>query len=319
MDGKARAKQVWGASPTGWTAAGGALPGTAAFFERALKHRSEHEQPWLPEVVPFHAMGGLRVLEIGCGPGYDALTLLQNGALYSGIDIAPENIERTRKHLAPYGFEPDVREGDAEALSFPDATFDVVYSNGVLHHVPSIATALAECKRVLKPGGCLYLVVYNRLSIFAQVTMRIDAWRKGISLEERLTSIEANVLDAQPIVNVYSRKEVRALLSAAGFVPVSLTVRKLVREDLPFSRLAFLYRRIPQRLWTGSAGRSGGISSGMGGQTDSPEAGQAQIETRPVGTTPRGEGASRNQTGHLSAPVVPLDGPPMTTLHHVGD
>jgi hypothetical protein len=62
-------------------------------FERALKHRSEYEQPWLPEVVPFHAMGGKRVLEVGFRPGYDALTFLQNGAIYCGIDITPENIQ----------------------------------------------------------------------------------------------------------------------------------------------------------------------------------------------------------------------------------
>src|SRR3546814_9176077 len=89
------------------------------------------EMPWLSDVVPFDEMRDRAVLEIGFGPGYDALSFLQAGADYHGIDLTPENIERTRKHLGYYGFEPDVRQGDAEHLPHPDGTFDIVYSNGL--------------------------------------------------------------------------------------------------------------------------------------------------------------------------------------------
>src|SRR3546814_17600834 len=63
------------------------------------------EMPWLSDVVPFDEMRDRAVLEIGFGPGYDALSFLQAGADYHGIDLTPENIERTRKHLGYYGFE----------------------------------------------------------------------------------------------------------------------------------------------------------------------------------------------------------------------
>jgi ubiquinone/menaquinone biosynthesis C-methylase UbiE len=127
------AQKTWGASPTGWTSARSETPGTLAFFNKARAYRDTIEQPWLSEVVPFRAMEGKRVLEIGFGPGYDALKFMQAGANYRGIDITAENVERTKKHLGFFGLSPDVVQGDAEAIPFPDNSFEVVYSNGVLH------------------------------------------------------------------------------------------------------------------------------------------------------------------------------------------
>src|ERR1051325_2716362 len=123
-EGKLRARRTWGSSPTGWTSARQFEPGTREFFETALRFRTNHEQPWLPKGVPFAQMHGKRVLEVGFGPGYDALPLMRAGAIYSGIDIAPENVDRTKRHLALYGFDPDVREGDAENLPLANNSFD---------------------------------------------------------------------------------------------------------------------------------------------------------------------------------------------------
>lgn len=238
IDGKGRAKRTWGASPAGTTSAAGADPGTVEFFERALEFRTRYEQHWLPKVVPFHEMRGKRVLEIGFGAGFDALTFLQSGADYSGVDITPENTVRAKKHLGLYGFTPDVKEGDAEALPFPDDTFDVVYSNGVLHHVPSMEKALAEACRVTKPGGECRILVYYRNSVFYRVTLTLWAHilRGGfreMSLAERLSGIEFNEAGERPVVNVYSKSEFRRLLDAAGFETRSSWIRKLCLEDLP--------------------------------------------------------------------------------------
>ena len=56
-------------------------------------------------------------------------------------------------------------ERDATSLDFPDGTFDVVYSFGVLHHIPDVTRAVAEIHRVLKSGGELLVMLYNRASI----------------------------------------------------------------------------------------------------------------------------------------------------------
>jgi SAM-dependent methyltransferase len=233
VDAKDRARRTWGSSPTGWASAKEFPPGTREFFEKAAKFRSKYEQPWLPRVVPFHTMGSKRVLEVGFGPGYDALTFMQNGAIYSGVDLTPENVVRTRKHLAFYGLSPDVAEGDAEDLPFAGASFDVGYSNGVLHHVPDIEKAFREVARVLRPGGDFYVILYHKNSLVYRVRAPLVALLKGIPLSDRLRHMEANEAGETPIVNVYSRRELRQLLQATGFEPLELSVRKLVAEDLP--------------------------------------------------------------------------------------
>lgn len=248
------ARAVWGASPAGTTFAEGEEPGTRAFFDKVLAKRATVEMPWLAEVVPFASFAGRRVIELGCGAGYDAYAICRAGATYTGIDVTPENVTRTRRHLALYGFEPTVREGDAERLEFPDASFDVAYSNGVLHHTPNIARSFAEAHRVLAPGGEFWVLLYHKHSIFHWVSLGlVDHWMKlGFrrqSFRDRLASIEYTTSGRLPIVNVYSRREVSTLLRAAGFEVTSTAVRKLVPEDLPaLPLIGRLWRRVPQSL-----------------------------------------------------------------------
>jgi SAM-dependent methyltransferase len=97
--------------------------------------------------------GGRRVLEYGCGIGSYAVRLAQRGAIVQGIDISDAAIERARASAGAAGEQRvQFAVGDAEALDFPDASFDVVCGTGILHHL-DIARAVSEIKRVLRPGG----------------------------------------------------------------------------------------------------------------------------------------------------------------------
>lgn len=266
--GKLEAQKTWGASPTGWTSASGLTPGTEEFFEAARRFRDAEEQPWLADVVPFALTREKRVLEIGFGPGYDALKFLESGAIYSGIDITPENIERTKRHLAPFGFQPDVHLGDAENLPFANATFDFAYSNGVLHHVPDMKKAFSEVARVLRPRSDFYVLLYNRRSLFYGTVVLLH-WLSGgwmhETLARRRSRIEFTTADAAPLVNVYSPTEVRNLLQAAGFDVISTNVRKFTAEDLPGARLLRgIYRRIPKSLYDWLGQRIGWYVIGHG-------------------------------------------------------
>src|SRR5689334_1567618 len=107
-DGKAAARAVWGATPAGWTFGQGAEPGTREYFETVVERRSTYEQPWLQRLVPFKTFRDRAVLEVGCGAGYDAVALAEAGAIYTGVDITPENIARTRAHLALFGLDATV-------------------------------------------------------------------------------------------------------------------------------------------------------------------------------------------------------------------
>ena len=99
---------------------------------------------------------GKDVLEIGCGSGYAAqLILLDAPKSYVGVDVMPEQLALARRRgLSAAEF----RLEDATHLtSVPSASIDLVAVFGILHHIPDWRRAVAECRRVLRPGGEVYL------------------------------------------------------------------------------------------------------------------------------------------------------------------
>lgn len=131
----------------------------------AQYRRFRYETEWhIPEFVNFAAMRGRRVLEIGCGNGADGVMFAQAGADYTGVDLTEAAVAATRKHFAVLNLPGDFRLANAERLDFPDASFDVVYSYGVLHHTPDPARAIREVHRVLRPGGRALVMLYHRHS-----------------------------------------------------------------------------------------------------------------------------------------------------------
>ena len=84
--------------------------------------------------------------------------LTSNGADVTAVDLSAASLARARKRAPAAGF---VR-GTVMALPFCNACFELVIADGVLHHTPDARGAFAECVRVLRPGGYLYLGVYNR-------------------------------------------------------------------------------------------------------------------------------------------------------------
>ncbi|MEM1056576.1 MAG: methyltransferase domain-containing protein [Bacteroidota bacterium] len=96
-----------------------------------------------------------RVLDYGCGLGERSLTALKHGAEVDGIDISTIYIEKANAAARDAGYPGDRFRfvvGDAHVLPYPEATFDLVIGEGIVHHL-DIDTALAEVHRVLKPGG----------------------------------------------------------------------------------------------------------------------------------------------------------------------
>jgi len=102
----------------------------------------------------------LRVLDVGCATGRLLARLADAGATQlAGSDLAPRILTTARTKLEPYGLGIDLRSADAEdALPWPDGTFDVVTTTGVLHHFFHPDAALSEMRRVLRAGGRLVLV-----------------------------------------------------------------------------------------------------------------------------------------------------------------
>jgi SAM-dependent methyltransferase len=109
---------------------------------------------------------GQRVLEIGLGQGADSEQIIRRGAVWSGVDLTSESVARVAARLRlralPYA---SLECASALALPFPDNSFDLVFSHGVLHHIPDVQTAQREIARVLKPGGKLVAMLYARRSL----------------------------------------------------------------------------------------------------------------------------------------------------------
>ena len=194
---KERVRVFWQAHPCG-TKFSDAEIGTAEFFERVESHRYEKE--WhIPSAADFANTRGLRVLEIGCGMGTDGAQFAKAGADYTGIDLTDAAVELARKRFQVSGLKGEFRVADAERLDFPDASFDLVYSHGVLHHTPDIESAVREIHRVLKPGGRAMVMLYHRNSYNYRIGIRVLR-RTGAGLLKSEAGIKLiNFLTGEPV------------------------------------------------------------------------------------------------------------------------
>ncbi|MFN7982189.1 MAG: class I SAM-dependent methyltransferase [Vicinamibacterales bacterium] len=96
---------------------------------------------------------GAQVLDVGTGTGVVAVTAARAGAQVTGLDLTPALLEHARENAQIAGVSVNWQEGDAERLPFPDATFDIVVSQFGHMFAPRPELAVAEMRRVLKPGG----------------------------------------------------------------------------------------------------------------------------------------------------------------------
>jgi len=104
---------------------------------------------------PESAFG--EALEIGSGTGYFSLNLLQLGLIERLVatDISPGMLGELAATAERLGLDLETEASDAEDLPFEDGSFDLVFGHAVLHHLPDLPAALAEFRRVLRPGGTL--------------------------------------------------------------------------------------------------------------------------------------------------------------------
>lgn len=188
-----------------------------AGFEAQSAERYRLE-PYIPGFARFAETTGQDVLEIGVGLGADHQRFAEAGARLSGIDLTDRAIAHTGRRLALFELASHLQVGDAENLPFADASFDVVYSWGVIHHSPDTARAAREILRVLRPGGRFAVMVYQRRSLVG-----IMLWLRYALLAGRpLTSLDtiyARHLES-PGTKAYSEAEGAALFAGARTVQV---------------------------------------------------------------------------------------------------
>jgi ubiquinone/menaquinone biosynthesis C-methylase UbiE len=186
--------------------------------------------------VDFDSLGGKDVLDVGIGSGIATQLLAESGAKVTGVDLTEWAVETTRRRLDAFGLEADVRQADAEQLPLEDASFDLVFSWGVIHHSSDMDRALAELVRVTRPGGQVVLMVYHRRSLFFLVYRGFQrflplARRFGLHFEG------ARAGETQGLIaRHFTVAELREKLEAAGLRDVWVQSYGQDAELLPLPR-----------------------------------------------------------------------------------
>jgi ubiquinone/menaquinone biosynthesis C-methylase UbiE len=212
--------------------------------------------------VDFGALDGRDVLEVGCGSGIAVQLFAEAGANVTAVDLTPWAVETTRARLQAFGLPGDVLEADGEELPFADASFDVAFSWGVIHHTSDMAKALAELVRVCRPGGRLVLMLYHRRSLFflayrALARFLPVARRLGFHFEGARGGEREGL-----VARHFTRTEVEGMLRAHGLgdisvepygqdaelLPLPRRVRLPVTERLPLRLKDWLLRRVGHQL-----------------------------------------------------------------------
>lgn len=180
------------------------------FFAELEQERYELE-PYIPRLARFAEGREKRVLEIGVGAGTDFVQWVRAGADATGIDLTSRGVDLTRERLGLEGLTAEVLQGNAEALPFPDESFDHVYSWGVLHHSPDTPQAVREVHRVLRPGGTATVMIYHRHAWVPWTVWAVQGplkGRAGLSVREAI----AEHLES-PGTKAYSRAEAAELFA----------------------------------------------------------------------------------------------------------
>jgi SAM-dependent methyltransferase len=158
--------------------------------------------PYLDRHIPFSELAGKRVLEVGLGYGSVSQRLAEQGALYQGLDISPGPVAMVNHRLGQAGLAGNARAGDVLNCPFEDGSFDYVVAIGCYHHTGDLQRAVAETRRVLKPGGGAMIMVYGAYSYrrwlrWPRATLSYLLWDKfGIGQVGRASQAERAAYDA---------------------------------------------------------------------------------------------------------------------------
>ena len=197
-----------------------------------------------------------RALEIGAGTGYFTLNMVRAGVIDHAVatDISPGMLRRLSGTASELGLQVETVEADAEALPFPDASFELVMGHAVLHHLPDLDRAMSEFRRVLAPGGTMVFMGEpshhgDRLAIVPKWVGGLvePAWRRAMSAAPKTNGAHPGPpaehtygeLEGLVDVHTFGADDLRTLADAAGFTNV-----RVCGEELLANMYGWFLRRL---------------------------------------------------------------------------
>lgn len=210
---------------------------TLDWYEEVEQYRYSKYAPWMPKTMEFASYNGKDILEIGAGIGTDLVQFAKNGAIVTDLDLSAGHLQLARENFKLRGLKGGFVHHDAEKLPFEDNSFDMVYTNGVIHHTPHTQTVIDEIYRTLKPGGKVIAMVYAEMSLhyWAQIVFKLglgkgmlEKYSVGYIMSSHVELTENN---AKPLVKVYTKARLRNMFGK--FDKLNIVKRQLISEELP--------------------------------------------------------------------------------------
>jgi ubiquinone/menaquinone biosynthesis C-methylase UbiE len=209
-----------------------------------------------------------QALEVGAGTGYFSLNLLQEGVIGAATctDISPGMLETLEANARRLDLDVETAVCDAAELPCDDAAFDLVLGHAVLHHLPSLARAFAEFRRVLRPGGTLLFAGEpsrhgDRIAALPKrAAVRLaPAWRRAVRARPaRNGDVAEHDLEGQVDVHAFVPGDLQAAAAGAGFADVRVRGEELLANwfgwfnrtleataepaDVPWAWIQYAYR-----------------------------------------------------------------------------
>ena len=208
--------------------------GSPEFFSHIRPWMNPYKFPWIMERIAREAklLKGKRLLEIGCGMGYDSLEFLKRGVRVTATDLTPSAVRLAGRHFEIEGVRPeDVRVENVLELSFRENTFDGVWANGVLHATGDTRRAIREVRRVLKPGGRAIISHFYRRPSWMYFLSRLG--RENIEYKE----------EDPPVNEFYTDEEVLSFFEGYQVVEAVHEHERLLRARRDGWK-AFLYHNL---------------------------------------------------------------------------
>jgi glycosyltransferase involved in cell wall biosynthesis/ubiquinone/menaquinone biosynthesis C-methylase UbiE len=226
---------------------------TKEWYLEAEAYRYGEYAPWMPETMEFARHRGKHVLEIGGGMGTDLAQWAQGGAYVTDLDLSSGHLSHAEENFRLRGLSGRFVHGDAETIPFDEASFDIVYSNGVIHHSPHTERIVSEIFRVLRPGGKAIIMVYaeNSLHYWRNLVRDIGVAAGALELWSmgEIMSRHVELGTAKPLVKVYTKHRLRELF-APRFENISIVQQQMTPAEIP--------RRLQGRVTAATLGRLAG-------------------------------------------------------------
>ena len=222
--------------------------GSKEYYDDIQRVRYSEVYTYLPKLAEFDKHAGKKVLEIGCGQGTDLLQYAKSGSKVFGTDLTEAAIKKTKQMFLVYGIDADLRVCNAEDLKcFEDNSFDIVYSFGVIHHTPETQKCIDDIRRVLKPGGKAFVMIYAKGLNYLFKLFYNHILQGGFlkySLVETISG-HSEYKRKCPLTKMYSKRQARKMFSAFKNVKIRKKHNPQFRDILPLP----IFKMMPKHLY----------------------------------------------------------------------